>query len=742
MKHHPPDPFPSLVQQTRSDDWRLQFRRGGAWSLLGGVSAVGLIVAYALFASYGISIFILSTLAFFIVLALIGGLVLLAGRLLNKIPTSYAWVLISGLVLLFSIRVYSIPILGGVRVLAVGFVICTTLLGGSIGVLLRAEWRTIPSLQRWLITASLPISLGALIAGIAWLVSDGTVPERSLATAVTAAEFTRTLELPHPGLPGPYAVNTLSYGSGTDRRAAYGTDAAITTPTVDASQWLSGWSRLRSWYWGFGPDALPLNARVWYPEGEGPFPLVVMVHGNADMTKNSDSGYAYLGELLASRGYIFVSVDENFLNGSWLADYLFINGLTRTSQVRAILLLEHLKLWREWNDAPGNPFYNKIDMSRIALGGHSRGGEAAAIAAAFNRLPSHPANAKQTFDYGFDIRAVFALAPTDGLYLPAGRPVVIDQLNYLVLHGAHDMDVFSFMGAKQYDRVQLTDDDFYFKAALYIEGANNGQFSTARGRYDLPQPASSFYNTRQLIPAEEQRQIAAVMISAFLETTLQDNLEYLPLFQDIRVAGEWLPTTGYLNRYDDSKTWYITTFEEDLDLTTTTIPGGKLSGEDLTAWYEGPVVGKDGSYHTQAVFIAWNHAAAAEPRYSLQLPPDLQLTADDALVFDLAGASADTPYDLTLEFVNHNDETVRFALSQAAPIRPQIRSQITKADWVNIALPSSEIVFQTFVIPLAWVLDIHPQFNVESLAEIHFVFDRQEAGTIVLSQLGIRAAAQ
>ena len=50
--------------------------------------------------------------------------------------------------------------------------------------------------------------------------------------------------------------------------------------------------------------ALPLNARVWHPAGDGPFPLVLVVHGNHRMEDFSDPGYAYLGETLASRGFI------------------------------------------------------------------------------------------------------------------------------------------------------------------------------------------------------------------------------------------------------------------------------------------------------------------------------------------------------------------------------------------------------------------------------------------------------
>ncbi|HEY6323246.1 MAG TPA: KR domain-containing protein, partial [Thermoanaerobaculia bacterium] len=48
-----------------------------------------------------------------------------------------------------------------------------------------------------------------------------------------------------------------------------------------------GWKRWsRKKYWGFDVDKLPLNARVWYPEGPGPFPLALIVEAAA-----TDPGY-------------------------------------------------------------------------------------------------------------------------------------------------------------------------------------------------------------------------------------------------------------------------------------------------------------------------------------------------------------------------------------------------------------------------------------------------------------------
>ncbi|MCB8922712.1 MAG: hypothetical protein H6662_14085 [Ardenticatenaceae bacterium] len=93
------------------------------------------------------------------------------------------------------------------------------------------------------------------------------------------------------------------------------------TTSVNGDPFVSGWTDLRTRYWGFGETEMPRNGCL-VSRWLRPFPLLLMVHGNHDMADYSDGGYAYLGELLASRGFIFVSVDENFLNSSAVADWL------------------------------------------------------------------------------------------------------------------------------------------------------------------------------------------------------------------------------------------------------------------------------------------------------------------------------------------------------------------------------------------------------------------------------------
>ncbi len=237
----------------------------------------------------------------------------------------------------------------------------------------------------------------------------------------------------NPALPGPYAVGVFSYEAGT-------VDASLLLP-----EWTGFKQRMREWFWGFGVHALPLNATAWYPKGSGRFPLVLIVHGNHRMEERSDLGYAYLAEMLASRGYVAVSVDENFLNLSWSGDFL-----GREMPARAWLLLQHLKLWRRWNLTPGHKLFRAVDMQNIALIGHSRGGEAIVLAAAFNRLPCNPDDAAMSFDFNFNIRALVAIAPTDRRY---ARRLRLEGIDYFTIHGGYDANEPSFYGMRQAQRM-------------------------------------------------------------------------------------------------------------------------------------------------------------------------------------------------------------------------------------------------------------------------------------------------
>jgi hypothetical protein len=624
-------------------------------------------------------------------------------------------------------------------------------------------------------------------------------------TAVAATACTQALELskddspvvlshqlitaPDPGEPGQFAVTTMYYGSGTDkRRAAFRDSVTIKTKTVDATPFVSlppEQAKAREKDWGFGMSKVPINGRVWYPSGDGPFPLVLIVHGNHDPLDYSDPGYAYLGELLASRGFILVSVDENFING----------GIRGESDGRAWLLLKHLEDWKRWNDSAGGPFYHKVDMTNIALMGHSRGGEAVGIAAAFNRLSHYPDDANVKFNFNFDIKSVFAIAPVDGQYKPAGVFTPIENVNYMVIQGSHDGDVSSFNGLRAYDRVKFTDGKPWFKSAFYVYRANHGQWNTVWGNKDNGPRSGRYLDLRGLLSPEQQRQFSKVVIGAFLEATLHGKSEYLPLFRDHRVAGAWLPKTMYITRFEESGFKPLATFDEDVDVTSGTAPGVKLSGDSLSTWKEAPLVLRTGNdpLNTNAVTLGWNNHIRGDDTtklgrpasYTLSLPDSLDAAwgagAESAVYLSLAPTDAKpgprapardttkkadstkksavkkpaakkpnpkadkdtTPVDLTVELADASGHTARLPLSHfGVPRRPLEIHILRRADEERQRYPTQyELVPQTYVMPLADFARASPQFDPAHLRSIRLVFDRLVAGTVVVDDIGLSSKA-
>ncbi|HKW33557.1 MAG TPA: hypothetical protein VJN92_11170 [Candidatus Acidoferrum sp.] len=763
-----------------SKNWMLlrpgpEVRRGVVWGTLAAAVATVIIAGLVMRTGFGYAFDFAFALVFSglcIPLIMLGVMLLLT--ILRKLPRVATGIVIGCCVIVMMLwgpldLGMSVAIVVGLVEGVLGATIATFVVGGLGQAALRKK-----------ILVSL-LFVGGIAGNVyfVWLFAHAGSMDKLITWKPPAESMPAKLAVESPSANGPYRVQKLFYGVGNDiRRPEYRASVAIKTRTVDASDFFKdfkGWKRwARKRYWGFDVDKLPLNARVWYPEGPGPFPLALIVHGNHNLADFSDPGYEYLGELLASRGFILASIDENFINGGLFHDPPLKPG----SAVRGWLLLEHLKLWKQWNETAGNPFQGKVDLSRIALMGHSRGGEAAATAAAFNRMKYYPEDANIKFDYGFAIKSVVAIAPADGQYKPAEQDRWISDVSYLTLQGAHDADVSSFLGSRQWDHVKFTQPGPWFKAEIYAYRANHGQFNTVWGRTDAGQPLSWLLNLKPLMPGDEQRRISKTYISAFLEATLHDRREYLPLFQDWRVGREWLPDTLYENRYQDQSYVPLAAFSEDADLTTTTAPGGSIAGENLSVWHEGKIPWREGDRNYNGVFLGWKRAKGAPAAtYTLTLPAgaagkwklgegstvELSVAAMDEDA-ELPGKKSEEEKkkieeeekkkkeqdkskkkereapDFTLELVANDGTTVSVPVSKFMVIPPPFKEQFTKLEILDEKGYEKdwEPVFQTVRIPLADFAAANgaKRFEPGKLGGVRLKFDRTEMSVICISGIG------
>jgi dienelactone hydrolase len=743
-------------------------RRGAIWAI---VSLLGIFVAIHLIflpSGYGIafdSAFVMmATVIVTLVTAMIVALIL---RGLRHLPLVGTGVFVGACVSI-TLGSFSQP---SVSFVATVISLCLTgcIIGAAIGVLTSRPTAE-STIAKTALVSLLLAGAAACAIGFGWVLADDGDLKKVSSWRPRAELMPPSLSSADPASKGPYTVRSLLYGSGTDiRRSEYNSAVAIRTRAVDASGFFKGfrgwtrWARRR--FWGFDIDALPLNARVWYPEGNGPFPLVLIVHGNHRMNDFSDPGYEYLGELLASRGFILVSVDQNFLNGNtrFREPTAIALPTGREQAVRGWLLLEHLRLWHEWNKLAGNPFYGKVDVSRIALMGHSRGGEAAATAVAFNRMKYYPEDATVRFNYGYQIESIVAIAPADGQYQPAQQPRWVEDVSYLTLQGAHDADSSSFAGSRQADRVRFTHPGPWFSAEIWAYRANHGQFNTAWGRMDFPAPVGWFLNLKPLMSGEDQRLISKTYISAFLETTLSGRKEYLPLFKDWRTGRHWLPETIYINRYRDASYVPVATFQEDADLASTTSKGGAISGEGLTLWREGRIPARRGDRGYNGVFLGWYHTDRRTPAvYSVSLPQDAariwRLTDRSTVELSVTALDQNAPLppglrreqvsgrtqrqspDFTIELIANDGTAVAAPASRFVEVPPPLKEKFTKFDFVERDRYEQdwEPVFQTIRAPLAAFRSTGASaFPPQKLVAIRLKFDRTATGVICISGIGL-----
>lgn len=553
----------------------------------------------------------------------------------------------------------------------------------------------------------------------------------------------KDLEIVDPSLQGPYTVKTLSYGSGKHKwREEYGKEVDILTDPVNASSFmwnLEGMDKfVRENYWGFDRSEVPLNAMVYYPEEEGVYPLVLIVHGNHDMIEESDKGYEYLGNILASKGYIVASVDENFINGSWSG------GASGGNDARAWILLKHLELWEKWNEEEDSVFSGKVDMENIGLIGHSRGGEAVALAALFNELDFYPGDSDIKFDFNFNIESVIAIAPTDGQYKPGGKYATPQNIDYLLMQGAADGDVDEFLGIKMFDRIKFTDDEYHIKSALYIDGANHGQFNT-KWIDDSSFPDNLLINKENIISKEDQMQIAKVYIGGFLDYSLKEQSQYLDMFKNYSYALQWLPQIKYMNRFQDSKYEIISNFDEDFDLDTMTLSGGTIEDKGISYWREREMKLRGGeSTGNSAAYLRWNDISdeiESSPQLKFNLPENFSTANYEEIVFDI-GDSGRTDlmeegikFTVGVEDINGNKAII--GSEQYSMLWNTFRTRFTKLEWTEDSYEEYDTVLQSYLIPLNDFKTVNNEIDLNNIKKISMIFN-EGSGEVIFDNLGFK----
>ena len=248
-----------------------------------------------------------------------------------------------------------------------------------------------------------------------------------------------------------------------------------------------------------------------------------------DRTKNHE-GYMHLLDDLASHGIIAVSIDAYDMTGpvsSWISE-------------RADLILKHLEMWSHLDDAAQFPtypdpfaglFHNHVDLTKISVSGHSRGGEASVVAYQHNaQLPSP-----------FSINSVSSIAPVDNL------GATLPGVPYFVILPAADGDVQDLSGARIYDRAGTTVNGNTTKSGIWVYGANHNFFNTvwAADWDDYSDSHMAWPPRPDFIPAADQQKLGEAHLAAFTRTYLNNETVY----EDMQRGRLTFPSTAGRKAY-------------------------------------------------------------------------------------------------------------------------------------------------------------------------------------------------
>ncbi|MFI5980025.1 hypothetical protein ACIBEA_04005 [Streptomyces sp. NPDC051555] len=283
------------------------------------------------------------------------------------------------------------------------------------------------------------------------------------------------------------------------RRSLTATEPHIPFPAGPVDPGVPGAYRTTSGEYALEPVRLPgyavpveMRATVVGPtDAPGERPLALFLHGRnatcyepgknragmqwpctpGDKELPSYRGHLHDQELLASQGYVTISISANGINAQ--------DGRTADfgAQARSSLVRQHLARWAQWSAHPrGAPeavrATARADLSKVLLVGHSRGGEGVNRAALDSLSPPPAAEDGYRGPVDWRIRGTVMIGPT--LF---GQNPTPDVPSMTILPGC-DGDVSDLQGQVYLDGTRGIGQGAALHSAVYVVGANHNFFNT------------------------------------------------------------------------------------------------------------------------------------------------------------------------------------------------------------------------------------------------------------------------
>ncbi|HYN95520.1 MAG TPA: hypothetical protein VES42_16860 [Pilimelia sp.] len=248
-------------------------------------------------------------------------------------------------------------------------------------------------------------------------------------------------------------------------------------------------------------------------------------------------GYLRIQQLLASQGYVTVSISANSINAQ--DDARAPVPSDGGAQARSSLVRLHLGRWADWAGAgrAGAPAIVQsapvADLSRVLLMGHSRGGEGASRAAVDSLTPPPADQDGYRGAVRWQVRGLALIGPTT-----FGQNPAPDVPSMTILPGC-DGDVADLEGQMYVDATRGVGRGAALHSSVYVFGANHNYFnsewtpglSQARSFDDYPSqhdPLCRYSSPERLTP-DTQQQVGATYVAAAAAVFVAGNDQVRPL---------------------------------------------------------------------------------------------------------------------------------------------------------------------------------------------------------------------
>ena len=500
-----------------------------------------------------------------------------------------------------------------------------------------------------------------------------------------------------------------------------------------------------------------LNGVMAVPVGEGPFPVVIMLHGthpgcpedesgvdrwpcDPEVEQRNYAGFEYLVRELAARGYVALAPNINAENTFGFGEP--IPGV-RLRQLLDQQLSALATAARGGDNAFGVELNGVADLSRLALMGHSRGGEMT------NFL---------TRQFGLDepeTAAALGYGPVAGLLLVA--PAVIVQgstgsnVPVAVIMAACDGDVISQDGQHFYEAVRFQSDHTWATTVL-LDGANHNGFNTILGGDMIAHAGRP--GCSPLLVAAEQQQFLVDYAADFLITLFGSESEVAAAMARLGLditqpaPAELYGRPARINHLPPSTNRQRLFGPLDETELTTNAQGGATTADGTALFFcpAGYIVEVElaacrrpnftNPANPAMAIVSWS--GPAEVRFELP-PSEWELSSHTTLMLRVALDplselnAADTPQSFSVRLTDGQGATASVVVGPEEPALQYVSGEFSEDATFPPGLLDAVVHMTAVRVPLVSFAGV----NLSDVDEVALVFDQTASGTLFVADVEV-----